>query len=167
MTITQASVPSPYFDLTFCPSVELISVVRRFVSSFFDHLLADPDATSRLALTTHELLENATKCSPDGVISLRIDLTPEDDSVRIRTWNRAVEEHMAILKGHFEEMLDVSDPQSYYQQMIERSAKRKTGSGLGLARLLAEAEMRLTYEIEGDRVCITAVTRALQKERPT
>lgn len=162
-SITEASDHAPYINLTFCPSVALISVVRRFVSSFFEEVLVDRDATSRLALTTHELLENAARCSTDGEVTLRIDAARAREDLRIRTWNRADMSQIEILRSHFAEMVGVHDPFAYYQRMMERTAKRKSGSGLGLARLLAEGEMRLSCDIDGDRVCITAATHAAQK----
>jgi hypothetical protein len=148
----------PYFELTFRPNVELISVVRRFVSSFYERILSDPDATSRLALATHELLENATKYSTDGETTIRIEVTATCAAIRIRIWNRTAGEHISVLRACFAEMLQFSDPFMYYQRLMERSAKRKEGSGLGLARLRAEADMELSCEIDDDRVCIVADT---------
>src|SRR5947209_8429255 len=63
-----------YFELNFRPNVALVSVVRRFVNEFYQRFLSDPDATSRLALATHELLENAVKYSKDGETTIRIEL---------------------------------------------------------------------------------------------
>ena len=166
MSVPKATDCTPYFELTFRPNVELISVVRRFVSSFYDKVLSDRDATSRLALATHELLENATKYSTDGETTIRIEALADGImDIRIRIWNRAREEHLAVLRAHFAEIIQISDPFAYYQRAIEQSAKRRVGSGLGLARLLAEADMKLSCEIEGDRVCIVADTYTMQKGR--
>jgi hypothetical protein len=46
----------PQILLSFRPSVGLISSTRRFAGDFLGSLLQDPDATSRVALTIHELL---------------------------------------------------------------------------------------------------------------
>jgi anti-sigma regulatory factor (Ser/Thr protein kinase) len=153
----------PYFELTFRPNVELISVVRRFVSSFYEQILSDPDATSRIALATHELLENATKYSTDGETTIRIEVTATCAAIRIRIWNRTHREHIGILRERFEEMVQSPDPFAYYQLLMGRTAKRRDGSGLGLARLRAEADMELSCEIEDDRVCIVADTHVEPK----
>lgn len=158
MTLFDTREKQPFLELTFRPNVELITVVRRFVSTFYDHILLDRDATSRIALATHELLENATRYSTDGETTIRIEMTGDAAAMRIRIWNRTRPEHLTVLRAQFEEMLQYDDPFVYYQRMMERTAKRREGSGLGLARLLAEAEMRLSYEVEGDRVCIVADT---------
>jgi len=148
------------FELTFRPNVELISIVRRFVSDFYERMVDDQDAVSRMALATHELLENAVKYSSDGATSLSITFEPGEPSsvVSIRLANRASSEHVETLTTIFEEMKDYEDPFAHYQVAMARSAKRKVGSGLGLVRVRAEGEMNMSYTIDDDRVTILAQT---------
>ena len=49
----------PYFHLVFRPNIKLVSTVRRFTGEFYRRVLVDQDLASRLALATHEMLENA------------------------------------------------------------------------------------------------------------
>ncbi len=164
MNDTSPAVPPPYFALTFRPNVELISLVRRFVSSFYEHALPDKDAISRVALATHELLENAVRYSVDGETSIKIELVTEVDEITIHISNRTNPAHLSDLRARFDELTKFEDPFVYYQRMIERSAKRTDGgSGLGLARLVAEAEMKLACEVDGDRVTIVANTHTQSK----
>ncbi len=147
------------FELSFQPNVELISIVRRFVSDFYERMVEDPDAVSRMALATHELLENAVKYSIDGATSLSITFEPGETSVvSIRLSNRASRENLAGLAELFEEMKNNDDPFAHYQAVMARSAKRKVGSGLGLVRVRAEGEMTMSHTIEDDRVTILAQT---------
>jgi hypothetical protein len=44
----------------------------------------------------------------------------------------------------------------HYVALMRETSKRKEGSGLGLARLRAEAGMELHLELEGSEVCLTA-----------
>jgi hypothetical protein len=153
--------PSPIptsFELAFRPNVELISIVRRFVSDFYDRMVDDADAVSRMALATHELLENAVKYSSDGATSLSITFAQAEPSsvVSIRLVNRASAEHIAALTAIFDEMKEYEDPFAHYQAVMARSAKRKVGSGLGLVRVRAEGEMTMSHSIEEDRVTILA-----------
>src|SRR3954463_920520 len=80
-----------FCEISFEKRPELVSIVRRFVTDFYDRTLANPDATSRVALATHELLENAVKYSRDGRAKVRIQVTGDEHrvQVRIRTKNRA------------------------------------------------------------------------------
>jgi hypothetical protein len=153
--------PEYVCELKFRPNIELISVVRRFVSSFFEQILKDPDAISRVALVTHELLENAVKYSINGESILRVEANGTSPSqISITVSNLASQEHIAQLQRLFEEMRSESDPFVYYQKMMQRSVKRSEGSGLGLARILAEAEMALDYRVNGELISIQAQAEA-------
>jgi hypothetical protein len=119
-----------------------------------------------VALATHELLENAVRYSTDGETTVRIEVTrrPGHKQVAIRTWNRSEQAHIAFLEQLFAEMKQDMDPFDYYQLLMRRNAKRQGGSGLGLARIRAEAEMELAYEIQEGRVCMLAQTLVQVRE---
>lgn len=144
----------PYFHLTFRPNIKLVSTVRRFTAEFYRRVLADQELASRLALATHEMLENAVAYATDGESSLRIEI--DGDRLSVRTWNRSTYESVAALRAIIDEMNSTPDADEFYQRMLVKTAKRTDGSGLGLARVRAEAEMGVTYEIDKDRVCIMA-----------
>ena len=146
------------FELTFRPNTALVSVVRRFVSDFYDRLLDDSDATSRVALATHELLENAVKYASDGETRLRVEFDPAAASLTVRTWNRTSAEHLDALRQAFADMEGAGDPLAFYQAAMRKTSKQAEGSGLGLARVLAEAEMSMHLEVEADQVLIVGCT---------
>jgi hypothetical protein len=153
--------PIAYFELNFKPNVALVSVVRRFVTEFYQRFLSDPDGTSRVALATHELLENAVKYSLDGETTIRIDVDTNvsPKQVRIKLRNRAAPEHIAAIRELLDGIKQAGDAATFYQQLIVRKAKSKEGSGLGLARICAEGEMSVTYHVtDGDMTIIEATT---------
>src|SRR5215472_10672842 len=104
-----ASEERVYFELVFRPSVILTSVVRRFISDFYERVFSCEDSTSRIALATQELLENAIKYGVTGDTVLSIDYDRTTKIVRIRTSNRSDPDHIAILQRRFAEMGAVPD----------------------------------------------------------
>jgi hypothetical protein len=149
-----------YVELRFSPSPELIPIVRRFVSSFHERLLSHADAASRLALATHELLENTCKFAVDGVSAIRlaVDVGAGGAEVTIRTWNRCRERDRDNVVAIVAELAASDDVAELYQQIMRRNARRRDGSGLGLARICAEAEMQLECELSGEELCLVART---------
>jgi len=157
MPVTQ--LPSSYyrFELTFGPTMVLILVVRRFISDFYDRLL-DSEAGEMVAMATHELLENALKYSAEDRATLCIEVKPESEGRRvvIQIRNRSSDEHIRPLQELLDSMSRYPDPMEHYVELMRETSKRKEGSGLGLARLRAEAGMDLRLELQGNDVCLTA-----------
>jgi hypothetical protein len=153
--------PEAEFELTFSPSLALVSTVRRFVSEFYAETIGDPEIASKLALATHELLDNGARYSLDGRSSLRIRLerTPKDVAVTIETRNRAVDAHLSSARVALDELAAAPDADAHYQILMRRSATRVHGSGLGLGRIRAEGDMAVSYRIEADVLELRAEAR--------
>jgi hypothetical protein len=158
---------NPYFELRFRPSIATIADARRFVTTLYEPLLGDADAASRVALTTHELLENALKYSRDGQTVVRIEVSrhARPSTITVETRNRISPERREGLEVVFEEMHRFGDATDHYQFAIQRTRNMRHGSGLGFARIWAEGEMQLSRSYSEDEVRITAVT-VLQEVSP-
>jgi hypothetical protein len=159
--------PRAAIRLEFVPDMRLVWRTSRYVRDFYGTILEDPEASARVMLAAHELMENSAKYSADGVGQLEIQLVERGGQsyVQIRTSNRATPERLAELRRFFDENGQTPDPIAFYDQMIARTAQRSDGSGLGLARIRAEAEMTLHYTVAGDEVTVTAET-AVRVKRP-
>lgn len=146
--------------LDFKPDVGLVSSTRRFVSELFASMLVDPDTTSRVALTVHELLENIVKYSTDGNGKLEVGI--EDDPaaghvLEISASNRTTPERVNEVRRRISDLSELTDPMEAYVRMMRESVMRG-GSELGLARIRVEGEMALGFSAEGDHITITART---------
>jgi hypothetical protein len=169
MTAIDSEDEKAYVELKFWPSLELIPVVRRFVSAFYERLLAHADAVARLALATHELLENTVKFSSDGVSCLHLGAIalPGATRITIRTRNQASERHRAALVDAIAEIQGAESAFHHYQELMRRNARRHDGSGLGLARIRAEAEMELECALDGGEVSVLATAIVAGELRAT
>lgn len=149
------------FDMSFKPTTEVVSVVRRFVMSLYERILSDDEMSSQLGLVTHELLENAVKYNIDDETVLRVTLTPKADSqhseviVTIRTRNRATAENIRTVERLITKVKKAEDPFMFYQDLLQASVE-EVGSGLGIARIRAETEMAIDLKVDGDVVEIVA-----------
>jgi hypothetical protein len=158
------------FELRFQPTVALVSTVRRFVTDFYREQFLDADVSHKLAMATHEMLENTVHYSLDQRSELTISLHQASTQyiVTIRTRNRATIERLEKVKRALDEVLGAEDPDALYLQLVRRAAKRRDGgSGLGLGRIRAEADLALSYTIDGDTLVVTAEGRFQQRAGST
>lgn len=157
--------------LDFKSEVGLIARTSRFVRDFFGTVLADPDATSRVVLTTYELLENTAKHSADGVGHLQVELVERGQCqfvVRVHSRNRAGSQQLSLLQRRLAELAGAPDPMALYQRIIAESlgpGSAPEGWGIGLARVCAEAEMQISCTVDADEVAICAETPVEVKVR--
>jgi len=138
------------FDLTFHPVPELIAATRRYVESVHRALCRDDvELGSQIAVSVHEMLENASLHSIDGQVTLRIELelTATKPVVKIVTRNRVRPDDAERVRSTIRE-ITAGDPMRYYIEAMRRP-RRGTGGGLGLGRIAVESEMKLAMSCEG------------------
>ncbi len=148
--------------LTIRPTTMLITSTRRFAGDVLGSVLRNPDSTSRIALTIHELLENTLKYSTDGQAQLHVTVGRDEDGrrhVEVTAKNRATPEQARDLGRRINALAEAADPMALYADLMRESVHR-SGSGLGLARIRVEGEMQLSCALEGDAVIVSARTAA-------
>jgi hypothetical protein len=132
--------------------------VRRFLELHYGRLACDAQLISRMAVTVHELLENAAKYSTGGGSRLRVDFDPAvPRALSVSVANQADPRHLPGLQETIAELSAADDPFDVYQRYLLRAATRDEGSGLGLARIFVEANMALNVELADGRICVKAV----------
>jgi hypothetical protein len=144
--------------IQFRPHPGLLTQTREFVSSFCGTFVRDPDLVYRLTIAAHELLENAIKYSSDGATNMRIELRREGDRscVSIRAENRAAPQRIVAVRDMIQRIHEADDAFELYCNLIRASVERETGSGLGLARICAEAACELDCAVVGDKIAVSA-----------
>ncbi len=128
--------------------LQYLTSVRRTVCDMAQAVVRDDDLASRLALTTHELLENALKYASDEhqpvTLKLWVDSSGRAQVVVENASNPAL---FQTLAEHLRQLSAAKDPVENYHRLVAESLHRNTGSGLGLARILAEAEMSVSCDL--------------------
>jgi hypothetical protein len=148
-----------FFELRFTPKAALIATVREFVGDFYAQVLGDDDFSTRLAMATHELLENSFRYGIDGRSSIHVVAHREKERVKvaIETQNRATLDALARARRELDGVVGAADPSAHYLTLVRRAAARTDGgSGLGLGRIRVETDLALSYEIVGDVIRILA-----------
>lgn len=149
-------------ELRLDASPPLVSVTRRFVEEALEKVVSDADLISRVAMTTHELLENAAKYAHRTRAELSVVMAPDGDGesrrLTVELRNETSAAHIDRLKGVFNEIDASRDPMRLYVELMRRNAHSADTSGLGLARIRAEGEMSLSLSLEGTMATIRAHT---------
>jgi hypothetical protein len=132
-------------------TVEDVPEVRRFVEKLQSRRESEDDV-SRVAMATHELLENAIKFSSDGSTSLCVEVG--GSKITITTRNRAKPADVAELQQIAKDLASTLDPMLYYLEQMRRTPMK--AGGLGLGRVAAEGEMQIELVLDGDTVQVRA-----------
>ncbi len=146
-------------DLPLTVSPSMVSPTRRIIEAKLGPVLEDDeDAIFRVAMTAHELLENAAKYASDGKARLELSVTPRDEGaiVRVVVTNNSTQEHIAELGACYAEMNAAKDAMAHYFSLMRLNAKAGALSRLGLARVRAEGEMEIEVDVVGERVKVVA-----------
>jgi hypothetical protein len=149
-------------ELQFRPTLDLLTPTRSFVTELLKSRRVEEDVVYRVVVAMHELLENVMKYSVDGVahLSAGVAVAESDDNLVfcLRVSNECEPARLSNLRGEFESMKESEDPIAYYTALMLKNAGRAKLSGVGLARIWAEAQMDLDCEIAGSKATIVART---------
>ncbi len=132
-----------------------ISPTRCYIADILQPVLIDNDNVDRLAIAVHELLENCIKYSNGDQVRLEFEINRDGDEAiaGIRTTNSALSLHVANLCRRIDALNAAKDPIEHYDEVI-RDSLIQGGSSLGLARVRAESNVHLSYQIQKDVVVV-------------
>jgi two-component sensor histidine kinase len=144
------------FELNLKPYPRVVSRVRRLVEREFTEGGGDPEAVFRLAMVTHELLENAVKYSDGAEVRLEVQLDPTAGHMRARMTNTTSPQHRERLRARVRLLKSAARPSEVYEDLMRRPPKSDGESGLGLARIVSEGGLDLNLEDHGNAITIEA-----------
>ncbi len=152
------------FELTFEPVPGLIGPTRRFIQDSVQPLVRDPDDVSRIAMAAHELMENAVQYGVGRVTKLGVAISRADEEeageVALRLTNEATPSHIERLRAGVAALVEPSRALEHYRYLMMREWDvNQESSGMGLARIVVESEMKLAVEVDGPRVVLSASGR--------
>lgn len=151
-------------SLSFGGRRHLVASTRALIVGVCEEQL-EPADCAQVAMVAQELLENLAKYS-DGArarLSFALSVDAQRAEARIATSNAATPAHLARAEQLLRRMIEAPDPSDSYQQLVAACGERE-GSGLGLARIRAEAGMELAFSISR-QVLEIVVTGAVQPKR--
>lgn len=142
------------FDAAILPSWSFVAPMRRLVTDLLSSTCSDAGHVSRVAMTVHELMENAVKYGR-GAVKLTVLLDRRGFASAIEVTARTTPEHRNDATARINELRASPNPQGHYLTLMQRAAEQRA-SGLGLARVAVEGEMELSCRGDGDGLVIVA-----------
>jgi hypothetical protein len=134
----------------------LAGKIANWIIDFCQMTVGDRETTSRLHMAAHELVENVLKYGTTPEVGLEFELERGDveSYVRLKTRNTAAPEQLEEVTRRVTELRAAADPVAYYDKLIRSTASVIGMSGLGLARIRAEAGLDVNCFVEGREVSI-------------
>jgi two-component sensor histidine kinase len=148
------------------PDARLVTALSRLVSEYCRMVLEDADAASRFHMAAHELVENVAKYSTGSRMRLEVELGEAGGShvMRVRVCNETSAQQLREVEKRLTELAAAENPVKLYDRLIRETAPISDVSGLGLARIRAEAELELDYRVEGNELTISVQGPVLPRE---
>jgi hypothetical protein len=152
-------------DLTVRNEWKNIDLLRTSVQNCFIAVFADLDGCHAIAMVTGELLENALKygdwTSGDRAM-FRLRVHGRDGNIEVSVQNplKSNDAHANALMSALEWLGSFPKPDAAYRARMLQIAQEEgdgTPSRLGLVRIAAEGNCRITARVDGGTVTVTAV----------
>lgn len=142
----------PWIHIELVPVWVHIKNLRQFVREFCVGMSIVPETADQIAMTTSELLENATKYA--STLWARYDLRLLDSCAEISVTNSATSKQRDTLIAF---VTDVSqgDALDAYIRCLERQSQEGQ-SQAGLARIRYEAAAEISVTHKDDEICLLA-----------
>ena len=150
-------------DLTVRNEWKNVDLLRTSVQNCFVAVFADLDGCHAIAMVTGELLENALKygdwtTADRAQFRLRVHGREGNIEVSVQNPLRANDQNAAALMQSLEWLSSYPTPdQAYRARMLQIAQEDLEASKLGLVRIAAEGNCRISARVDNGTVTVTAV----------
>jgi hypothetical protein len=162
------SIPDDFgfsIDMTVRNEWKNIDLLRTSVQNCFIAVFADLDGCHAIAMVTGELLENALKygdwtAADRAMFRLRVRGREGNIEVSVQNPLKASDENASALLSSLEWLASYPKPDQAYRARMLQIAQEDTDatpSRLGLVRIAAEGNCRITAKVEAGAVTVTAL----------
>jgi hypothetical protein len=131
-----------------------IDHLRRFSEEFCRSAGLGEERSVQVALTVHELAQNAVVHGAGAPIELDLELHPVARTVRVALSNACTADAFAALEAHLTRLRRAEPLASYVSEMAASPAE--VPGGLGLARIRYEGALEVEASYDAQRVTVVA-----------
>ena len=164
--VSQFAAARTAVSFSFERSDSLAGKIANWLMDFCQMTINDLETTSRLHLAAHELVENMLTYGNSPEVAFEFALEPGEGQsvVSLCATNSAPPEQIREVSRRVSELRAAGDPVAYYDRLIRSTAPLAGMSGLGLARIRAEAGLDVDCRVRGPEVSVV-VTAVMKGER--
>ncbi len=156
--LTQSGDGCTSVTISFMPCTQAVRGISRMIMDFCRMSLDDGDIGARVHMAAYELVENIVKYGSPVSADLRIELERERTTtiVRVKTRNTAPPGPMERAVQVLSDVREAADPLAYYDKRVLETLPKSGDSGLGLARIRAEGDLAIDFQVDGSELSIVA-----------
>ncbi len=155
-----------FIRIEFAPSSGCLGSLVTVVTDFCRNVIDDPDIIFAFRMAAFELTENIVKyCSGDrAVVEISVDNTTRGAELVLTTQNETSPERLRDADERLLASESAEDPVEHFDKLVRDSIKSPNESRLGLGRLRAEADLRVSHRTERGMLTIEVRRRILSED---
>ena len=152
-----------FIRVEFAPSCGCLGSLVAVVTDFCRNVIEDADVIFAFRMAAFELTENVVKyCTGDRAsLEISVNNTVQGAELVLMTQNETTPERLADADERLGAIEAAADPVEHFDQLVQESLNSPTESRLGLGRLRAEADLRVSHEIKGTSIVVQVRRRVL------
>lgn len=152
-----------FIRVEFAPSCGCLGSLVAVVTDFCRNVIDDPNIIFAFRMAAFELTENVVKyCVGDrAVLEISVDNTVHGAELVLTTQNETSPERLQDADQRLSDTETALDPVAHFDKLVQDSINSPTESRLGLGRLRAEADLRVSHKVEGRTITVQVRRRVL------